>query len=333
MDNRACPKCKESGHDKGGNHLFLMRDGSTWTCRRVEYHQDGKVYYEGLSPETATETETDGNRELLRMFGSKKEPVGKTETEQMDKTYRGILPHIYQKYEVRCTKDSSGNLTQLVHELRDLKGAVLTTKVRKLPKTFFIEGSTGSIPLQFFGQHQIPKAKRLLITEGELDALSAYQMLEKYKVAVWSLPLGANKKAILDNIDAITAFTKGNKELYFSMDSDEAGQKVAKELAGLFPSAKFLKLGRKDANSYLDDPSPDPEGFISAFWDAEIWRPPSIIRVSDILDDVFKKPEMGREWPWPSLTKLTYGRRDGEGMFIGAGEICQRLWEHSCRIV
>jgi len=147
--------------------------------------------------------------------------------------------------------------------------------------------------------------------------MSAYQMLEKYKVAVWSLPLGANKKCLLDNLDALNAYTKGRKELYFCMDSDEAGASVEKEIAGLFPTAKFLKLDRKDPNEYLL--AHDESSFVSAFWDAEIYRPESIVRVSDILDDVFKKPVMGRPWPWPSLTKLTYGRRDGEGMFIGAG--------------
>lgn len=332
VPNKVCNKCRATGHDTHGDHLFLMRDGSMWTCRHVDYHEDGEVYYEDNSgsPRTSgsrdSTDDSDGNRELLKLFSPKTSddialpvsvPADVGSVVHLNEEYRGIQPYVYRKYEVQCTKDSLGKLLSLQHELKDTKGRRVVDKIRKLPKDFFTTGKTKGVPLQLFGQAQLPKAKRLLITEGELDAMSAYQMLEKYKVAVWSLPLGANKKCLLDNLDEISSFTRGSKELYFCMDNDEAGASVEKEIAGLFPTAKFLKLDRKDANEYLVEH--DESSFVSAFWDAEIYKPPGIVRVSSLIKDVLKRPVMGRPWPWPTMTKLTYGRRGGEGMYVGAG--------------
>jgi len=340
--NRVCVKCRATGHDSDSNHLFLMRDGITWTCRHVSYHEDGKIYYEcGGEPVSRDSPEDmDGNRELLKFFIPKNSddvtlPVSvSTDAGSVDVQYRGIRPDVFKRYETLCTKDMAGKILSLQHELKDTKGRRVVDKVRKLPKDFFTTGKTGGVPLQLFGQAQIPKAKRLLITEGELDAMSAYQMLEKYKVAVWSLPLGANKKCLLDNLDALNAYTKGRKELYFCMDSDEAGASVEKEIAGLFPTAKFLKLDRKDPNEYLL--AHDESSFVSAFWDSEIYRPESVVRVSSLIADVMKEPVIGRPWPWPTLTAATYGRRGGEGIFVGGGvksgksEFINQVIAHDC---
>jgi len=55
--------------------------------------------------------------------------------------------------------------------------------------------------VELFGQTLCPKSgKRLLITGGELDALSAYQMLKEeypaYNHAVVSLPKGENPSSL-----------------------------------------------------------------------------------------------------------------------------------------
>lgn len=49
--NEACPKCRESGHDKTGDHLMRFDDGGGY-CYRKQFHADSKVYYEqeGTAP-------------------------------------------------------------------------------------------------------------------------------------------------------------------------------------------------------------------------------------------------------------------------------------------
>ncbi len=40
----ACPMCRETGHDSGGNHLLVFEDQGMY-CGRSHYHKDGKPYY------------------------------------------------------------------------------------------------------------------------------------------------------------------------------------------------------------------------------------------------------------------------------------------------
>lgn len=316
-DNRPCPRCRENGHDSTGNHLWLMKDGNRWTCRKVQYHKDSKVYYEDL----------DGNP-IDDLFGVLETPTAPTRTPSATLVYpwsplladyRGISTEVYYKYKTEGSYAHDGTLEALGHQLYDTSGKSIARKVRRLPKDFFIDGTTKGQKIQLFGQSVFPRAKRLLITEGELDAMSAYQMLHVYKVACVSLPLGANVKALMDNLE----YLKGFKEVYVCTDQDDAGRSVSRDIANLVPHAKFMKISEKDANAMLQEGK--EQEFISAFWDAQVYKPEFIVTVDDVMDKVLKKPTMGEPWPWPTLTRLTYGRNDGEGMYVGAGRICQWL--------
>lgn len=357
VKNKACPECKKNNHDTDSNHLFMMADGSRWCCNKKEYHADGKFYFEDVSG-NRIDNGKDGDSEsvalLSAVFGfpttvpvppvpePRFEPVVQKVSSSVGivGSYRGISDSVYDKYGVTADLDSSGEPYKLYHWLKGPDGKNLRQKVRVVdPKDFYISGPLDGVNPQLFGQSVFPNAKRLLITEGEIDAMSAYQMLSKYKVAVVSLPLGANTASIMHNMQYVSSFTKGNKELYFSLDMDKQGQKTAKDLAIVFPNAKFLQLTRKDANEYLhpsDGSPPDPASFVSAFWDAEPYKPETIVRISSIIDDVLKRPVIGRPWPWPTMTAKTYGRRDGEGMFVGAGvkigksEFINQLLAHDC---
>ena len=332
--SKRCPECDRNGRDSTGNHLFLMEDGVTWCCTHADYHSDGERYYEsgGVQvsrvPGQKSEVEEEpyeGCNTLMELLNGIKEedtavPLPPSATvSSVHSTYRGIEPWVYDKYGVRATYDKAGNLLELCHDVYDGEGNKLAEKVRKVDdKKFFIrDGKTAGIPVQFFGQSIFPSAKKLLITEGELDAKSAYAMLQSSKytkgVAVVSLPFGAKIQAILDN----QKYLKNFKEIYISMDQDKAGDEVSRDISLMIPNAKFLSLPKKDANEMLE--AGLEQDFQSAFWNAEERRPDTIIRPSDVLADVLKKPVMGTPWPWPSLTEATYGRNGGQGIYVGAG--------------
>lgn len=44
IKNIPCPKCRESGHDKTGNHAIVFSDGGIY-CGRTQFHKDGQKYY------------------------------------------------------------------------------------------------------------------------------------------------------------------------------------------------------------------------------------------------------------------------------------------------
>lgn len=45
IKNIPCPKCRESGHDKTGNHAIVFADGGVF-CGKTHFHKDGKKYYQ-----------------------------------------------------------------------------------------------------------------------------------------------------------------------------------------------------------------------------------------------------------------------------------------------
>lgn len=326
--NRQCPACAAIGHDKMSDHLFLMSDGNRWCCTKAQYHADGEVYYEDVekAEEGATGTldEQLADLEQLIATGSDHEqstdlpvstPIGIAG--EVKDTYRGILPATYKHFKTEGLY-TNGVLTELQHELYEVgTNSIICRKIRKLPKDFFCTSKTKGTQIQLFGQSVFSRAKKILIVEGEFDAMSGWQMFQASKytkgVAVISLPLGANIKSLMDNMDYLKQF----KEVYVCCDQDEAGRKVSRDIASLFPHSKHMRISGKDANEMLVD-GKEAE-FISAFFDAEIFQPDTIVRVKDIMSKVLEVPVMGVPYPWESLTKATYGRRGGEGMYVGAG--------------
>jgi twinkle protein len=103
-------------------------------------------------------------------------------------------------------------------------------------------------------------------------------------------------------------------------DGDEPGQKAAKEVAELFGSkAKIVKHLKdyKDASDYLQKGA--TKAFVDAWWRAEEYRPEGVVTVRDIKARLLEPPKPGLPWCFPTLTKLTYGRRQGELYGFGAG--------------
>ena len=130
-------------------------------------------------------------------------------------------------------------------------------KVRiKGEKNFAIEGDWKEHP-ELFGQERFNGGGNcVLITEGELDALAAYQMLgtDKYPVAVVSVRNGA-QSALKDckaNYDWLDSF----ESVVFCFDNDPAGLEAQAQCAELFShKAKCMVAvnGLKDASDYLMD--------------------------------------------------------------------------------
>ena len=117
---------------------------------------------------------------------------------------RGLSERTCSKF--RIYKDGE----QLRFHYCDGTGKVIAAKVRDKNKNFHIEGKQDG---SFFGQHLCPSSgKRLVITEGELDAASCAQI---QPLAICLLPNGAAgaKRAIQQNIQ----FLQGYEKLFFSL--------------------------------------------------------------------------------------------------------------------
>lgn len=168
-----------------------------------------------------------------------------------------------------------------------------------------------------YGQHLFKSGGRqVVVTEGELDALSVSQAFGN-KWASVSVPNGAQgaAKDVAKAIDWLSSFDR----VVFMFDMDEHGRKAAVECAHLLKpgQAYIANLTMKDASELLQ--AGKAEEISSAAWQAKSYRPDGIVSLAEIKDQAMVMPEPGTPWPWPEMTADTYGRRPGELITIGAG--------------
>ena len=187
------------------------------------------------------------------------------------------------------------------------------------PKGFRSVGdikSAGLFGQQRFGNYE---QNRIVITEGELDALAADQMFGS-KTAVVSLKGGA--AAAGRDVKASYNFLDGFKEIVFCPDADSAGQDAIAKIADVFAGKlRIMKLDPevgKDACDYLKKGK--VEEFTKAFWSASAFVPDGIISKADLWDRLnAERPAAMGDYPWEALNKLTYGFRPTELITICAG--------------
>ena len=187
------------------------------------------------------------------------------------------------------------------------------------PKGFRSVGdikSAGLFGQQRFGNYE---QNRIVITEGELDALAADQMFGS-KTAVVSLKGGA--AAAGRDVKASYNFLDGFKEIVFCPDADSAGQDAIAKIADVFAGKlRIMKLDPevgKDACDYLKKGK--VEEFTKAFFSAAAFVPEGIISKADLWERLnTERPAAMGDYPWEALNRLTYGFRPTELITVCAG--------------
>lgn len=170
-----------------------------------------------------------------------------------------------------------------------------------------------------FGQELFsPKGKFVTVTEGETDAMAAYQM-QGSKYPCVSVKNGAD--GALE--DCKRSFEWLNKFdcIVIAFDPDEAGNKAARKVAELFAGkVKVMKLDPAigDPVEYLR--SNQGAAFTAAFWAAEFVTPDGIVSASslwDIVNQPMAPPDAC--YPWRKVNEITYGLRRAELVTVTAG--------------
>jgi twinkle protein len=223
---------------------------------------------------------------------------------------RSITEDTCRKYEVTI----QGN--KHFYPLFDNSGTHVANKVRRVDtKDFYSEGKVSSGTL--FGQKGFAEGgKYITLCEGEIDALSTYQMLGS-KWPVVSIKTGAAgaAKDVAKNYDFLTSFDN----VVICFDNDDAGNKAAKKVAEvLSPKAKIMPMQYKDANDYLLNNAQNK--FVKDWWSAKTYTPEGIIAGSDMWGTIMEGiTEPAIAYPYDGLQNLTYGVRMGELVTITAG--------------
>jgi twinkle protein len=235
---------------------------------------------------------------------------------------RNISEQTCKKFGVTVKMDNMGTITNHYYPYHDTQGAKIATKTRytKL-KEFSIQGNTKNSGL--FGQHLFSKNKYCIITEGELDALSAYQMMLKgtYHTPVVSIKNGITS-AVKDIKTSLEWLENNFDNVIINFDNDEHGIDGAMKVAELFSPGKckimHLPEGFKDASDCLTKNK--IQIYNKTFWDAKVFAPDGIINANILFDEVAKPiTKSFVQYPFEGLNKITYGLRPAELVTFTAG--------------
>ena len=189
-------------------------------------------------------------------------------------------------------------------------------KIRTKDKDFFWKGAVKEAEPLWGMSLWRDEGKMVVITEGEIDAMSVSQT-QGNKWPVVSLKDGAQSAA--KSISKALEWLEGYERVVLMLDQDEAGQSAAREAAMcLSPGkARIARLPMKDPNEMLV--AGRGKEIIDAIWGAKGFRPDGIVQLGEIKDRVKQPNEVGLPWCFKTLTDMTYGRRTGEVYAIGAG--------------
>lgn len=206
---------------------------------------------------------------------------------------------------------------------RDSDGLISSQHIRREGKAFAWVGRVKGQKIQMFGQH-LGSTGRLIITEGEIDAMSVYQTLcefspfQRESVTVVSIPDGAQsaKRSVSEQLLWIGKFD--SVTLFFDMD--EPGRKAALECAEVIggKASTVQSFPYKDANEALM--ADDSKAIRDALLSAKRHRPEAIVHAQDMLGAILN-PSRGKgiQFPWIGWNEFTLGAKEGELWLIAGG--------------
>lgn len=227
---------------------------------------------------------------------------------------RGITEETAKKW--GFTRSELSGQPVRVFNYRTTKGQVAAQKVRFKNKDFRFLGDTKAVGL--YGMHLWrDSGKKIVITEGELDAMSVSQA-QNHKWPVVSLPNGAQgaRKALQRNLEWLEKF----EEVILMFDQDEPGQAAVESCASLFRpgKCKVAELPLKDANEMLCDGR--VKELIDSIWSAKVFRPDGVVAGNDLFDTINEEDNhASTSLPFQRLNTMTKGMRRGELMTVTAG--------------
>jgi len=247
-----------------------------------------------------------------------REDFVKTSTVEEIKSYqtrgfkeRQITKDVAAFFDVKVSYNSNGDIDTHYYPYGEN-----AYKVRKLPKEFTWVGKSTDL----FGRSKFNSGgKRLIITEGEIDAMSyAQASFDKYQKVypVVGMSSSVMTKSLLEHREWIRSFD----EVVLSLDEDEAGRKALEEAIKIvgIDKVRITKLSEKDPNEVLLKHG--PKALLQCMFDASRYVPAGIIGKEELWESLVNYNNMPAH-PYPAcldgINKKLKGKRGGEiALFI-----------------
>lgn len=293
--NQPCLNTNCGSHDA----RQIYEDGTSFcfSCQTWSPKQEGEITIE-TKKETFTKQITIADVRELPIRGFKE---------------REITKPICEFFEVHVSYGENGEIDAHYYPYGEN-----AYKIRRLPKLF----SWLNKSEELFGQRKFNAGgKRLVITEGEIDALSVAQASqEKYNriYPVVALSSSTMTKSLLEARDWIRSFD----EVVLLLDEDKAGRVATEEAIKIIgiDKAKLGKLPCKDPNEVLLKFG--SKGLLQCIFDAAPYIPSGIIRKEELWE-ALKSYNSIPAVPYPSclegVNSKLKGMRPGEIVLFISG--------------
>jgi KaiC/GvpD/RAD55 family RecA-like ATPase len=288
IKHTSCEKCGSSDgkavYEGGSSHCFVceftipsveFKDQSTKKPQRTRTNTTKEEMNTEIKPSTKPAITFEENAKI------------KSETGVYGKNFRGLKDSTTKPFGVRYAYDAETEEVIEQYYPTTQEGVIVGYKIREVPKNFFSKYRTGA-ECELFMQFKFNRGgKYVMITEGELDALSAYQMFAEYnkskgsdfETAVVSPTTGANS---YKQIAAQYKFLDTFDQIIVAYDNDKAGKDATEKLLTVLPKGKvkIMHMRLKDANKYLEDG--EEKAFLSDFYNAKTHVPVGVVGSGDI---------------------------------------------------
>lgn len=272
-----CPKCSHERKKKSQKCLMLDWDRGLGTCQHCGVVLQLHTYERKSESNYVTP-------EPIQEIVIKDNVVGWFEE-------RGISRRTLEDLQVTNGKEYMPQVGKEVNTIMFgyyLRGTLVNIKYRDSKKNFKLYKGAQKI---FYNIDSIAGSDACVIVEGEIDAMSFYEVGIKHVVSV---PNGftATGQVNMDYLEDLYSYFEDKTKIYLCVDNDEAGENGKKELVRRFGSDKVWLCDlkdTKDANEYLIKYGRD--ALRKVIEDATPCPIENVLRVEDMandLDDFYK---------------------------------------------
>lgn len=342
-----CPKCVEKGGDKSRDNLANYSDGGKH-CFSCGYHVHGDENY------VPNEEEEEMLDDIKEMSEDSKKRIKEGTTHKL--TWRGIRPETNKFFGVvyECSQETGLPIKQFVPTTID--NAHVGYKTRVFPKDFSHPVGEVGQKCDLIGSFRfVNGGKYVVLCAGEVDFLSAFQMLRDYQVSkgnegkfdpVACVTPTVGESGCGKQIQGNYKFLDSFERIVICFDSDAAGKAAVEKITPLLPRGKvYIMTPRyKDCNEYLTKGK--EREFVTDFYNAKKHTPAGIVASTEIYKEVVQRSLLERLPFPPFLEKLnkmlsggiTYGFIVNILAGSGSGKSslinqCVTFWAKDCNIL
>ena len=308
---KPCPECG------GSDPVSINEDGSAKCFSCDTYFRN---YEKAMNGETVSDFKTYKNNSMNNIDG-----------EYIELRDRKISLATAKKYGVKAVVNSKGEIVKHYYPYYTAN-EISGYKIREPNKLFSWQGQAKESGL--FGQQAFNSGgKYVTLTEGECDAMAAYELLgSKWPVLSVKNGAGGSVKDVKQNLEYLEKFDN----VVISFDNDKVGKEAARKVAKLLTpgKARILTLSEdyKDPNDMLRQGL--HQNYVTAWWASNIYTPAGVLNLTDNLEKLINREKIESvPYPWSGLNEKLYGMRRGElitltgGTGLGKSSITREL-EH-----